>query len=280
MPHPRLPHPWPQVIAHRGAGRLAPENTLAALRHGAALGQRACECDVRLSADGHPFLLHDDTLARTTGHPGLASARTWAELSLLDAGAWHSPAYAGEPPASLGAVLRFCIAQGHALNLELKPNPGQAEHTGAVVAEWLNRLWPPGLPLLLSSFEPEALAGARRVGPGWPRALLIDSPAEPPTERAAWLAHHAVPQAQALGCCAVVAHHPLLDEAAIATLHHHHLAALAYTVNAPQRAQQLLAWGLDALITDAVDVLGGEGLSPVASARQPQRGAPRIIAGP
>ena len=58
--------PYPRAIAHRGAGKLAPENTLAAFREGARHGYRAFECDVKLSADGVPFLLHDATLDRTT----------------------------------------------------------------------------------------------------------------------------------------------------------------------------------------------------------------------
>ena len=60
------PWPYPRWIAHRGAGKLAPENTLAALRLGASHGWRMFECDVKLSADGEPFLLHDATLQRTT----------------------------------------------------------------------------------------------------------------------------------------------------------------------------------------------------------------------
>ena len=58
--------PYPLWIAHRGAGKLAPENTLAAFRLGAAHGYRAFECDVKLSADGVPFLLHDAELDRTS----------------------------------------------------------------------------------------------------------------------------------------------------------------------------------------------------------------------
>ena len=58
--------PYPRWIAHRGAGRLAPENTLAAFRLGASHGYRMFECDVKLSADGLPFLMHDATLQRTT----------------------------------------------------------------------------------------------------------------------------------------------------------------------------------------------------------------------
>ena len=60
------PWPYPRWIAHRGAGKLAPENTLTAFRLGAQHGYRMFECDAKLSADGVPFLMHDATLDRTT----------------------------------------------------------------------------------------------------------------------------------------------------------------------------------------------------------------------
>ena len=78
------PWPFPLWIAHRGAGKLAPENTLAAFRLGAAHGYRAFECDVKLSADGVPFLLHDDTLERTSNGQGIAGEQPWAVISQLD----------------------------------------------------------------------------------------------------------------------------------------------------------------------------------------------------
>ena len=58
--------PYPDLLAHRGGGRLAPENTLSALVAGALFGSRMAEFDVRLSRDNVPFLLHDDKLERTT----------------------------------------------------------------------------------------------------------------------------------------------------------------------------------------------------------------------
>ncbi|MDO8250569.1 MAG: glycerophosphodiester phosphodiesterase family protein, partial [Rhodoferax sp.] len=91
--------PYPRWVAHRGAGKLAPENTLAAFRLGASHGYRMFECDVKLSADGVPFLLHDTTLQRTTNavaHLGtgrtsaVAGDHPWNTLSQLDAGSWHS----------------------------------------------------------------------------------------------------------------------------------------------------------------------------------------------
>jgi len=235
--------PYPAWIAHRGAGKLAPENTLAAFRLGAQHGYRAFECDVKLSQDRVPFLLHDDTLERTTTGQGDAAARNWAELSTLDAGSWHSRAFAGEPVASFAAIAAYCLRNRHHLNIEIKPSLGRERETGEVVARAAATLWAaaPVLPLL-SSFKPDALAGALAVAPSLPRALLVDALWDGWFERA-----------QALQCVAVVANHRLFDRMLVERLHGAGLRALAYTVNDNEAARALLALGLDGLITDAVD---------------------------
>jgi glycerophosphoryl diester phosphodiesterase len=235
--------PYPLWIAHRGAGKLAPENTLAAFRLGASHGYRAFECDVKLSADGVPFLLHDATLERTTPETGVASERPWSELSRLDAGGWHGRSFAGEPLPSLDAIARYCIRNGFALNIEIKPTPGQNEETGRVVAQHAAALWADEpLKPLLSSFQPDALAAARAAEPSLPRALLLDS------LRDGWLE-----EAQALGCVAIVANFRVLDASVIAQAHKAGLHVASYTVNEPAEAQRLLGAGIDGLITDAVD---------------------------
>lgn len=232
-------------LGHRGAGRLAPENTLAAFRAGARLGCTAFECDVKLSADGVAFLMHDATLERTTGATGIAGDRSWTELSTLDAGGWHSPAFAGEPIPRLATIARFCIDSGSLLNIEIKPTPGLEVTTGARVAAEAARLWAgqQALPLL-SSFSPEALTAARQAAPRLPLALLLDA-----------LTPGWFEQAQDLGCRAVVAHHPLLDAAMVERVHAAGWLAMAYTVNDGALADWLFQWGVDALITDAVDRL-------------------------
>jgi glycerophosphoryl diester phosphodiesterase len=74
------------VFAHRGGARLAPENTMAAFANGLALGADGLECDVHLSRDGIPVVIHDQTLERTSDATGPVSGRTAAELSAVDAG--------------------------------------------------------------------------------------------------------------------------------------------------------------------------------------------------
>ena len=247
--------PYPLWIAHRGAGKLAPENTLAAFRIGAGYGYRAFECDVKLSADGVPFLLHDSALERTSSGCGEAGERSWGELSQLDAGDWFSRAFTGEPLPRLEAVARFCIRNRLALNLEIKPTPGDELRTGRVVALEAARLWAGQAvpPPLLSSFQPVALYAAREAAPELPRALLLDKlPAD-------WLA-----QAQALACVAVVTNHAVMDAEVLGQLHAAGLRALAYTVNDPVVAQRLLALGgvgIDGIITDALDRFAPSGLA-------------------
>ena len=237
------PWPYPLWIAHRGAGKLAPENTLAAFRAGASHGYRGFECDVKLSADGVPFLLHDAALQRTTSGVGAAGERSWSELSRLDAGGWHSRGFAGEPMPSLEAVATYCIRNAFALNIEIKPSPGDEARTGRAVAFEAARLWEgQAVRPLLSSFQPGALQAAHDAVPHLHRALLLD------TLRDGWFE-----KVQALDCVAVVTHHGLMDAALIDRLHAARLRALVYTVNEATDANRLLGLGIDGLITDAVD---------------------------
>jgi len=237
------PWPYPRWIAHRGAGKLAPENTLAAFRLGAAHGYRMFECDVKLSADGLPFLLHDATLERTSSGQGTASALPWQALSQLDAGSWHSRAYAGEPLPTLTAIAAFVQAQQARLNIEIKPTPGDELNTGRVVAAQAAQLWAgQAVPPLLSSFRVEALQGAQQTAPQLPRALLLDSLWD------GW-----ADSARQLGVVAIVTHHRLMDAALLDQARLSGWRCLCYTVNEPADAQRLLALGVDGLITDAVD---------------------------
>ena len=237
--------PWdiPFWIAHRGAGKLAPENTLAAFRVGAGFGFRAFECDVKLSADGVLFLLHDSTLARTTTGSGIAGSQGWSDLSRLDAGGWHSPGFAGEPLPSFEAIARYCLRNDFTLNVEIKPTPGAEGDTGRAVALAAQRLWAgESQPPLLSSFDPDALWSAKAAAPALPRALLLD------TLHAGWFE-----EAQSLECVAVVTDHRLMDAGVAGQLHDAGMRAVVYTVNEDSEVRRLQALGIDAIITDAVD---------------------------
>jgi glycerophosphoryl diester phosphodiesterase len=238
------PWPYPRWVAHRGAGKLAPENTLAAFREGARHGYRCFECDVKLSADDVPFLLHDATLDRTTSGTGVAGERPWDALSRVDAGSWHSRAYAGEPLPTLEAIARYVRRNGFLLDLEIKPTPKHEAHTGRLVAMDVARLWAgDAIPPLLSSFWPQALAGAREGAPALPRALLLDRFWD------GWFE-----ATQQLGCVAVITSFEMMDAALVDKLRGAGMRTSVYTVNDADEAARILALGVDSIVTDAVDV--------------------------
>ena len=236
--------PYPRWVAHRGAGKLAPENTLASFRLGASHGYRMFECDVKLSQDNVPFLMHDATLNRTTSGRGVGGDLPWEALSQLDAGGWHSRAHAGEPLPCLENIARYCLASGHLLNIEIKPTPGTERHTGEVVARHAARLWQgAAVPPLMTSFDVEALEGAQATQPDLPRGLLLDVPTQ------GW-----IETALRLGCVAIVCNHNLWNTSTVTQAKSAGFRCLSYTVNDEWAAQRLIDLGTDGIITDRVDL--------------------------
>lgn len=225
---------------------MAPENTLAAFELGARSGFKAFECDVKISADGVAFLMHDSTLDRTTGESGVAEERSWAQLSQLDAGRWHGPSFEGVGIPKLADIARFCFENDSALNIEIKPTPGHESRTGELVAVQAATLWKGQTQsLLLSSFSTLALRAAKMAAPHLPRALLLDKLTP------GWL-----DQATELGCAGVVMDQELIDAHSADSLHDAGLFLLSYTVNEARLAERLLRWGVDGLITDVMDRAG------------------------
>ncbi|WP_133792115.1 glycerophosphodiester phosphodiesterase [Paraburkholderia silvatlantica] len=245
--------PYPRVAAHRGGGTLAPENTLAGLRTGANLGHTMVEFDARLSVDNVAFLLHDDTVNRTSNGHGAAAYMRYAELATLDAGSWRDARFAGEPMPTLAQVAACCRELGLAANVEIKPCTGRDVETGRIVGAEAARLWEneaqAGMPPLLSSFSCAALEAARDSAPELPRGLLFERvPAD-------WRE-----QTAALECVSLHASHRHLDEALVERIKAAGLFILAYTVNDLERARQLVSWGVDTVCTDRVDLIGPHAL--------------------
>lgn len=251
------PWPYPRRLAHRGGGTLAPENTIEAIDVGRAHGYRAVEFDAMLSADHVPVLMHDPTLERTTSGHGDVSAHTAAQLSTLDAGAWHSAPFAGIRVPSLDAAIAHCRAHDVWMNIEIKPAPGFASLTGTVVAQCIARLFAdaivaggdraercnPAVPLV-SSFERDALVAARAAAPDVPRGYLLDEVPDNWRE-----------ELEALGCVALHTNHRHLTPALARAVKDAGYWLFCYTVNDPARATELLHWGVDAFCTDRIDLI-------------------------
>lgn len=237
--------PYPHIVAHRGGGILAPENTLAAIDVAISSGHKMIELDAKLARDGQIFLLHDDTLERTSNGWGIAGQLMWDELSQLDVGSWYGAAYCGESLPLLSAVAARCVKHGLMVNIEIKPTTGAELQTGRAIALATQLLWQGQTILpLLSSFSQVALAEAQRAVPELPRGLLLDKWDE------SW---HEL--AQRFSCVSLHINYRTLNEQRVALLKAAGLRILAYTVNHPDKAWELLNWGVDCICTDRIDLI-------------------------
>lgn len=228
------------MIGHRGASGHAPENTLASMRKAAELGVRRVEFDTRLSADGEIVVFHDNELKRTTNGSGLVSETPLEELQALDAGAWFSEAFAGEPIPTLGQMLDQLAKLGLGANVEIKSDSGGEDEAGRVVASFLKGRWPKGLPPpLISSFKPQILAAAANTAAEIPRALCID---EIPAD---WRQ-----RLNDLGCGAIHCRHDKLTGQLARAVGDAGTILRCYTVNGCRRAEKLFGWGVEAVFSD------------------------------
>jgi len=235
---------FPKVIGHRGCAQRAPENTLAGFRKARALGCRAVELDARLSLEGVPVVFHDQTLERTTDGTGPVGSTPLAALRARDAGSHFDPSYRGEPIPTLEEALSLLRELGLGCNLELKADEGRETALAEAAARALEHLWPPALPILVTSFSSVAIEAFARAAPAVPRGLLVSA------LNADWRL-----RAVRLGAAALVADHKSLDAAIARAVKEAGLPLLAYTVNHAVRAADLFAWGVDGIISDVPDAI-------------------------
>ena len=232
----------PTIIGHRGARTNAPENTLAGLRRAHEEGATWVEFDVKLTRDGIPVLIHDETLERTTDGRGAVRDLTLAELRRVDAGcpAVFGDRFRGERIPTLEESLALLRDLRMGFNLEVKPCPGlEAETTRAALAV-VARVWPAAAePPVISSFKHAALETARQVAPDLPRGFLAER-----------LEDDFLAKARALGCATLHPGYRHLTRAQVEAARAGGLPVLAWTVNDPARAVELRGWGVDSLITD------------------------------
>ena len=112
-----------EQIAHRGFSAIAPENTQVAFAQARLAGADSLEFDLRLTQDGVPVVIHDETLDRTTGTPGQVCEMSWQQLQTLDAGSWFNETFQGERIPSLDQTLLEVEQFPQFAYLDLKSHP-------------------------------------------------------------------------------------------------------------------------------------------------------------
>lgn len=228
-----------RIIAHRGASRAAPENTLAAFRLAARQGARWIEFDVSLLGDETPAIHHDATLDRCTDRSGSLDRLTASDLAGIDSGSWFGPRYAGEPVATLERTLDLIAALDLSANLEMKPHgAGPGAIARAVTAALAARPWSRSR-ILVSSFDPGALAALRRLMPAQPLAVLYE---DPPADWPDQLAR--------LRASSLHIGHQHLNPEILSAARAQGVHLRVYTINEPDRMVRFRDTGLTGVITD------------------------------
>ncbi|MGD9614337.1 MAG: glycerophosphodiester phosphodiesterase family protein [Alphaproteobacteria bacterium] len=255
---PSLSLKLPPVIGHRGAAGRAPENTLTGLRRARTLGCSWVEFDVRLTADGALVLCHDTRLDRTTDRTGLVAGQSLATIRQCDAGSWFGPAFAGEQIPTLEEALTLAAELGLGTNIEIKADRGREYATAAAVADIVNRLGSAMPALLVSSFLPSALYLLRDLAPRTRRGVLFRSVPSFWAETAAQL-----------GVVVIGADHRRLRPQRVAEIRASGYLVTAYTVNNPERARLLFAWGVTSVFSDVPDMIWHAGAADDATRPTP-----------
>ncbi|MEX1036463.1 MAG: glycerophosphoryl diester phosphodiesterase [Sneathiella sp.] len=232
----------PKIIGHRGACGLAPENTLASLRKAAEVGTTFVEIDVTVTRDSIAIIQHDNDVRRCSNGSGPILLKTLDEVRKLDAGSWFSEAFKGEKIPTLREATECLVELGLGLNLEIKPCTGWQIPTTEQVARELLEYWPAELPLLISSFNVDALYEVGRLIPDIPRGYLT-STIPPDWERRLFES----------GCASLHCEQYYVTEDHVKAIRAAGYRLLVYTVNDPVEAEKFLEWGVDAVITDFPD---------------------------
>lgn len=152
------------IIAHRGASKHAPENTLPAFEMAYQAGAEGIETDVQLTKDHVPVIIHDEHLRRTTNGKGFIKDYTISELKQLDAGSWFSAKYAGTPLLTLEEFLIWARSKHLQLNIELKNNKIDYPHIEAIVVDMLDAYQLTGY-TTISTFNQDSVKKLRQNHP-------------------------------------------------------------------------------------------------------------------
>jgi glycerophosphoryl diester phosphodiesterase len=225
-----------RFIAHRGASKYAPENTMSAFKLALEFGASCIECDVAFSADNIPFIFHDDYLDRTSNGKGPISSASWSDLRQLDVGSWFSNNYREEKILSLDELIKWHSKQSIMLNLEIKSMPNELikERMDLILDSIQSHK-----NIILSSFQVEILDYLNQINNQIPRALLVNY----------WSSKH-IEWAKKLTCFQLNIADRLVSKNRIQKIHEVGLKVGVYTVNQFKRVKKLEEYGVDYVFTD------------------------------
>ena len=240
------------VIAHRGANKYAPQNTLEAFKEAYELGCDGFETDVHITKDGEIVICHNYTIDETSTGRGKIADMRLEELKRYDFGSYFSKKFEGVTLPTLDEFLSFVETTDiSVLNIEIK-SPKESET--AIVRETIRAAKEHKLfdKLLISSFDPKLLIEAKMIDSKCKTGFLY-SPKSPTLLQMAW---RQLPFTKSIGCDAVHPHHIFVNKKFVEDAHNMGLMVNPWTVDDTFNIDRLLKIGCDGIITDLPDVVG------------------------
>lgn len=228
-----------EVVGHRGYGSTTPENTLAALNKSIKEKIKVAEVDIRLTSDGIPVLLHDESLSRTTGDPRRISELTLAEVKKLDAGSYKSLEYQGEQIPTLDEALQLTRGRIKLL-LHMK-----LSETGPVIADTIGKTAFPPDDIWIMSDQLEALLKMSRLLPAVRLVhLVFKLPSGPAAQR-----KYVQNELNAHATCTALAL-DVPDDDYMTMAHHQGLRVLFWTADHPYDSVEVDRFTADGVIAN------------------------------
>lgn len=243
----------PQIIAHRGASALAPENTIAAFRMAIEEGAEGIEFDVRLTKDGEAVVFHDRTLKRTAGRKGKVADLTVEELRLLDVGSWFDRAngkhsndgFANESVPTLGEALAFLENFRGLIYIELKCKESDVDRLTDRVAEALNES-DLKTQVIVKSFKLAVIPRIRALCPGVRTAALF----APKIKNILRKEKYLVKIAHEIGADEISVHYTLATRKLLKKANRRGINVAIWTADNPRWVKRAFRLGLKAIITN------------------------------
>jgi len=220
-----------QIIGHRGAAGIEPENTIPSFQKAIDLGVSRVECDIHLTADGHLAIIHDETVDRTTNGSGRVSSYSLSELRELDAGNANSV-------PTLDEVLQLVSDGGIGVHIELK-----GEGTESRVLDALGG-YRNTVDIILTSFDAAKLQAVRALDSSIRLEHLFYEPGEDALDRA-----------QGVGADGMSVHHQFLTRELVEKAHALRLIVVTWTVNDLDGFHRVSKTGVDFVCTDRPDIM-------------------------
>lgn len=238
-----------KIIAHRGANKYAPQNTLPAFERAIELGADGFETDVHVTKDGVPVICHNYTVNDTSNGIGSIASYTIEDLKKLDFGSYYSPRFAGTTIPTLDEFLELVASSAiEIMNIELK-SPKEKESN--IVEKTIKAVKAHGLfdRLLISSFDPKLLVDVKKIDPRCQTGFLYSPP------HVETILSHIFPvrYAKHLGVDAI---HPMdmyVNKQYVKAAHNAGLKVNVWTVNNESAIKRFIKYGVDGLITDCPD---------------------------